>query len=78
MSNTIHTTRGNQPEFEDLSDAFTSIKLDCIDRPQLSLSASGYHSTDVDLPLHMYDLLHDLLNNHKVVEYYEELRNKGK
>ena len=64
-----------QPEFKTLDDASTNIQVKW-GRTELYVCANGSHSTGVDLPVHMYDLLHDLLNDHRVVEHYETLRNK--
>lgn len=62
-----------QPEFKTLPDASVTIEYKW-GRSHIDFCTNSRHSTMVDLPVRMYDLLRDLVNDPKVVEYYETLR----
>lgn len=74
MSNeTISKKSCKQPHYKGLTDCDVSLR-DFHGRPALKVSENGWQSTIVELPLHMYDLLRELVNDAKVVEYYEDIR----
>lgn len=64
-----------QPTHATLNDPHISIDLCYSHEPILWVCGNGIQSTGIDLPLHMYDLMRELVNDYKVVEHYENLRN---
>lgn len=68
-----------QPEYATLPDCYVRLsKNSGDDSLDLRYCSNGFQSTGVDLPLHMYDLLKDLLNDPRVIEHYESQRNLNK
>ena len=47
------------------------------DEIEMVLSSNGFQSNCYGLTVEMFDALKELMNNHKVVEYVETLRDKG-
>lgn len=74
MNNEIISKKScEQPRYDTLTDCHITLR-DFNGRPTLKVSDNGWQSIMVDLPLHMYDLLRELVNDAKVVEYYEDIR----
>ena len=76
MSNDIICEKTcKQPVHKTLKDAYISLGLGWGGEPEIEVCENGFQSTGVHMPLHMYELLRELINDSKVVEYYENLRN---
>ncbi len=60
---------GNQPHVE--------FRTGYIGAPTLSVSDNGYQVTTTQLDVEMFDALKQLVNDHRVVEHYENLRNQN-
>lgn len=76
MSNNVICKKScKHPTPSTFMDSYLRLGIEWGNTPVLSVCENGFQSTGVDLPLHMYDLLREIVNDYKVVEYYENLRN---
>lgn len=73
--NTLNVVKSHkQPVYKTLDDAYVHVHFLDDNTVRLSISNNGFQSTGLTLDVHMYDTLKAALEDYRVVEYMNKLR----